>query len=154
IVAIGADFRAHWVIALRAIVVGMMMWTLALPLAFVLWRHLGFPFISVAVAMGFTHPGVHAASVGLLILGMPSVLFIGLVIARFHRTRTPMPIAAFLIAVWLGWVPDSSRQVSNAIADPRFRPYLATQTLSIVAFSMAVLAGGLWEVHRLRTHRT
>jgi hypothetical protein len=153
VVAVGADFRAHWVIALRAIVVGMVLWMFALPLAFVLWRHLGFPFISVAVAIGFTHPGVNAVSVALMASGLPSVIGIGWVIARFHRTRTPMPIAAFLVAVWLRWIPGYSRQVSNAITDSRFRPYLATQTLSIVAFSIAVLAGGLWEVHRLHGWR-
>src|SRR4029077_17172351 len=37
LVAIFVDFRVHWILAARAIVVGMLLWTVALPLAFGLW---------------------------------------------------------------------------------------------------------------------
>jgi hypothetical protein len=144
LVAIWQDFRVHWILAARAIFVGMVVWRVLLPLGFSLWRYLGGPFASVAALMGFTHPGIHATTVAMMILGLPSTFCIGWVIARFHRTRTPMPVIAFLIAVWLLWIPQYSRQVSNAIGDPRFRPYLLTQTLSICGFSLGVMAGGLW----------
>jgi hypothetical protein len=147
VVAIGVDLRLHWVLAARAIFVGMLLWKLFLPLGFALWRYAGGPFASVAALMGFTHPGTQAA-VATMVLGLPATLCIGWVIARFHRTRTPMPIIAFLIAVWLLWMPQYSRQVSNAIGDPRFLPYLFTQTLSIFAFSLSVLAGGLWRAQQ------
>jgi hypothetical protein len=153
LVAICADFRIHWILAARAVFVGMVLWTIALPLAFGVWRFLGGPFASVATMMGFTHPGIHATTVAMMALGLPAMLGIGWAIARLHRTRTPMPVIAFLIVVLVGWIPQYSRQVSNAIGDPRFRPYLFTQTLSIVVFSLSVLAGGLWKASRAHAHK-
>ena len=126
VVAVRKDFSTHWIVAIRAIIFGM-----------VVWKFL-FPYIGVVV------PGIHVTTVASMFLGLPATVCLGWAIARLHPTRTPMPVMAFLTAVCLTWHFPYARQFSNVIGDSRFRPYLFTQTLSICIFMVGVLSGGLW----------
>ena len=79
-----------------------------------------------------------------MLLALPGSFSIGWSIARFHRSRTPAPVLTFLLVMWCLAIPAVSRQVGNALGDPRFHPYLAIQLTGIFAFSISVMAGGLW----------
>ncbi|HEX7793902.1 MAG TPA: hypothetical protein VF456_06100 [Vicinamibacterales bacterium] len=144
VVGIRKDFQAHWVLAIRAAVFGMFVWKLLFPtVSTVLW-HFTTGFSGLGLLIGLTHPDIHAATVLTMLLGVPAMVCLGWAIGRLHPTRTPMPVLAFLVAVYATWIFPYSRQLSNAIGDSRFRPYLFTQTLSVCIFTLGVLAGGIW----------
>jgi len=150
VVGIRKDFAAHWVLAIRAAVFGMFVWKLLFPtVSTVLW-HFTTGFIGVGLLIGLTHPDIHAATVLTMLLGVPAMVGLGWAIGRLHPTRTPMPVMAFLVAVYATWIFPYSRQLSNAIGDSRFRPYLFTQTLSVCIFTLGVLAGGIWRAGQRR----
>jgi hypothetical protein len=138
------DFEEHWVLAVRAVVFGMFVWKLLFPFVSVVVWHVSTGFIGLGLLIGLTHPDLHAATVLTMLLVLPALVGLGWLIARLHPTRTPMPVMAFLAAVYMSWIFPYVRQFTNAVGDPRFRPYLFTQTLSVYVFTLGVLAGGIW----------
>src|SRR5438876_12444417 len=83
LVGLWQDFRLHWIVAARAILVGMLVWKAFLPVVFLFSNILIGSVASVATLMGFTHPGIHATAVVATVLGLPTTFCIGWVIARF-----------------------------------------------------------------------
>jgi hypothetical protein len=151
--AIRKDFAAHWVLALRAVLFGMIVWQFAFRvLSVVFWRSVG-GFYGLAALIGLAHPGLHATAIATMFLALPVTACLGWTITRLHPTPTPMPVIAFVFVVCLFLIPSYARQLSNAIGDTRFRPYLFTQTLSVCAFTLSVFAGGLWPLRRSSERR-
>ena len=107
-----------------------------------LWDQVNMPFSQMMFAIGVRYLPFPAAAANML-LAIPASFCVGWLIARLHPTRTPAPVLAFLVATWCFASPAYARQVSNALGDPRFRPFLAVQLIGICAFSVSVLAGGL-----------
>jgi hypothetical protein len=146
-IAILKDFRAHWILALRAGLLGPLLCFLCPFLAFRIWTgYVGARFASLASLVGVEHPNVHTVTAAFNALAVPGWFCVGWLVARLHRTRTPAPVLAAVFATWLLSLPDYSRQFSNALGDPRFRPYFVMEMVRMSLLSLSVLAGGLWSI--------
>jgi hypothetical protein len=70
----------------------------------------------------------------------PGWVGISWLVARFHRSRL---VIAYVITTWCLALPDDWRQVSNALDDARFRPYLSLHLAGLACSrSASLLLGG------------
>jgi hypothetical protein len=71
----------------------------------------------------------------------------GWVVARAHRAHQVQMVFAFLISLilWIAYddLPFILRTLMNSIDQPRFRPYLAQQLVSVFTVILGVLLGGV-----------
>jgi hypothetical protein len=148
VTAVARDWSSHWILTCRGILLGQVLLGLHRTFQSWLWDQVNMPFAQVMFAIGVRHLPFPGAAANTL-LAVPGWFCVGLLIARLHPTRTPAAVLAFLLATWCLASPAYARQATNALGDPRFRPYLAVNVIGICAFSVSVLAGGLYGRRRI-----
>ena len=71
----------------------------------------------------------------------------GWVVARAHRAHHVQMVFAFLVSLilWIAYddIPFILKTLANSIDQPRFRPYLALQLVSVFTLVVGVLLGGI-----------
>jgi hypothetical protein len=134
--------RDHKVLALRAVITGFAM-------QYVVYYSLGSIFRLMHKVQLYKYPAPlsleeWATQLSLILLAQ---VVTGWVVARAHRAHQVQMVFAFLISLilWIAYddLPFILRTLTNSIDQPRFRPYLALQLVSVFTLILGVLLGGI-----------
>ena len=140
VVALVGDVRSHPILAARGVVFGLLLRVAHMALWSQLWRYVN-PVIGAAVrGAGLRACGGFIVTGADAVAAIPGWIAIGWLIACFHRSRL---VLLYVLTTWCLALPDDWRQISDAIDDARFRPYLILHLAGLVVFTLSVLAGAL-----------
>jgi hypothetical protein len=143
VAALARDIAAHPILALRAVLIGFLLWSLGrLPLDW-LWSQLNVGFVLAMVHVGLRHQIAIMSGIARTMLFMPAWVGLGWLLARLHRTRTPAMVLIFLAVTWFLTFPATWRLLLDAIDHARFRPYFAVNLFGLIVFNLSVIAGAL-----------
>jgi hypothetical protein len=136
--------REHKVITVRAILLGWAVsycfaYLIALPLYkfyAVVLRDFGLPTAGPWWQHYYLLPVAAISCIGSALSGW--------LVARFHRRQDASMVLVFLASLAIWSLPEFLRLIGDSIGNPRYLPYLLTQTINFGITAISILLGGLW----------